>query len=80
MERFQGRFNEYVNAIDELVANDGQSMLPLFRASVIQGVTKAGNQIQATAMMRDGDEAKQESPLFESGLISSADGMFWSRG
>jgi halogenation protein CepH len=79
MQRFQGRFKEYVNAIDELVANDEQSMLPLFRVSVIQDATEAGNQIQATAMMPGADDLQRESPLFENGLISSVDGMFWSR-
>jgi halogenation protein CepH len=79
MQRFQGRFSEYVNAIDQLVANKGQSMLPLFRASVIQGVTEAGNQVQAMANMPDADEVQREAPLFENGLVASPDGMFWAR-
>lgn len=76
VQRFQGRFKEYVNAVDELVANNEQSMLPLFQSSVVQEATVESAQIQAVAML--GADAQRESPLFENGLVPSPDAMFWS--
>lgn len=74
--RFQGRFREYVTAVDEVVANNEQSMLPVFNSSVVKDATLESAQIQCLAAL--GTSMERETPLFEDGLIASADGMFWS--
>jgi FAD-dependent halogenase len=76
VRRFQRRFKEYVNAVDELVASNEQSMLPIFQASVVREATVESAQIQAMAML--GADTQRESRLFENGLVASADGFFWS--
>jgi FAD-dependent halogenase len=76
VDRFQGRFKEYTSAVDELVANNERSMLPLFNSSVVKDATLESAQIQCLAAL--GADAQQEAPLFAGGLIPSADGMFWS--
>ncbi len=76
VDRFQGRFKEYTSAVDELVANNEQSMLPLFNSSVGRDATLESAQIQCLAALGVG--LQRETPLFEDGLIPSADGMFWS--
>ena len=76
VDHFQNRFKEYSSAVDELVANNEQSMLPLFNSSVVTDATLESAQIQCLAALGAGME--RESPLFEDGLIASADGMFWS--
>jgi halogenation protein CepH len=76
VDRFQGRFKEYASAIDELVANNEQSMIPLFNSAVVRDATLESAQIQALAAL--GAEAQREAPLFEGGLVPSADGMFWA--
>jgi FAD-dependent halogenase len=76
VQRVKSRSEEYVGAVDELVANREQSMLPLYESSVVRQASLEGTQIQVLAML--GAAAKKELPLFDNGLIPSADGMFWS--
>jgi halogenation protein CepH len=76
VDRFQGRFKEYTSAVDELVANNERSMLPLFNSSVVKDATLESAQIQCLAALGAG--VQRDTPLFEDGLIPSADGMFWS--
>jgi FAD-dependent halogenase len=75
VQRFKGRSDEYANAVGELVVNEGQSMLPVFTSSVVQQATVEGARIQSLAVL--GARVARELPLFDGGLISSADGMFW---
>lgn len=67
---------ELTNAVDEFVADDERSMLPWFKSSLIREASKEMTQIQALARL-DGRK-RTEVPLFENGLVPSADGMFWS--
>ena len=76
LERFKSRSDEYASAVDELVANDEQSMLPIFSSGVVEDATGESAKIQTLAA--HGAGRRRESPLFEDGLIPSADGMFWS--
>jgi FAD-dependent halogenase len=76
VSRFQGRFKEYAGAVDELVANEERSMLPLFNSSIVRDATLESAQIQYLAAT--GADKQQEAPLFEDGLVPSADGMFWA--
>jgi hypothetical protein len=63
-------------AVDALVANKEQSVLPLLKSSIVRRAMQEGTQVQARALLREGTEA--EAPLFENGLIPSPDGLFWS--
>jgi FAD-dependent halogenase len=58
------------------VADKEQSMLPLFSAAVVEDATIESARIQSLAAL--GASAMRESPLFEDGLVPSADGMFWA--
>jgi FAD-dependent halogenase len=78
IDRFKGRSKEYASAVDELVANNEQSMLPVFSSTVVKDAGGEGAKIQSLAA--PGAARRRESPLFEDGLIPSADGMFWARG
>jgi len=74
-QRFKDRSTEFANAVDALAADKQQSMLPLFKSSVVRQVMVEGAQVQARALL--GGDSETEAPLFDSGLVSSADGMFW---
>lgn len=75
-QRFKDRSKEFADAIDEVVAGQEQSMLPLFKSSVVRQAMQESSQVQARAVL--GEDAEAETPLFDSGLVPSADGMFWS--
>lgn len=74
--RLKERSSEFADAVDQLVANKGQSMLPLYKSSVVRQALREGAQVQARAAL--GEDAEVEAPLFEGGLIPSGDGLFWS--
>jgi FAD-dependent halogenase len=75
-ERYKARSSEFAQGVDSLVANREQSMLPLFKSTVVRQVMQEGAQVQARALLGEGAEA--ETPLFENGLIPSPDGLLWS--
>jgi FAD-dependent halogenase len=75
-KRFRDRSKEFADAVDELIADKEHSMRPLFKSSVIRQAMQESAQIQGQALL--GENAEAESPLFDDGLISSADGMFWA--
>jgi halogenation protein CepH len=74
--RFRGRSIEFADAVDQLVAGQERSMLPLFKSSIVREAMLEGAQVQSLAIL--GEDAESESPLFGNGLIPSPDGMFWS--
>lgn len=76
VDHFKRRSEEYTSAVDELVANNQQSMLPVFSSAIVEDATLEGSRVQSLATV--GTSKRRESPLFEDGLIPSADGMFWS--
>jgi halogenation protein CepH len=75
-ESYKSRSNEFAMAVDELVANKEQSMMPLIKSTVIKEAMREGAKEQARALL--GDLAENESPLFEGGLVASSDGLSWS--
>jgi FAD-dependent halogenase len=75
-QRFQERSAELIAAVDKLVADKEQSMLPLVKSSIVRAAMQESAQVQAQAQL--GEDAEAEAPLFENGLVPSADGMFWS--
>jgi FAD-dependent halogenase len=69
---------EFAGAIDQLGDGEaGDSMVPLFKSSVVGRAMQEGAQIQVRARL--GADAGLEDPLFPGGLVPSADGMFWAR-
>ena len=74
-QRFKDRSREFAGAVDELVANDERSMLPLFKSSIVRQAMREGAQVQTRALL--GEDTGAEAPLFDNGLVPSADGMFW---
>jgi FAD-dependent halogenase len=74
--RFKKGSSEFATAVDQLIANKGQNMLPLYKSSVVRQALREGSQVQARAQL--GEDAEVEAPLFDGGLIPSGDGMFWS--
>ncbi len=53
----------------------GSSMAPVYEASVVQRALAESSQIQLRAAISN--YAGPTTPLFEDGLVASADGMFW---
>jgi FAD-dependent halogenase len=74
-QRYKDRSMEFGGAVDQLVADKERSMLPLFKSSIVRQAMQEGAQIQARAQL--GEKAR-ETPLFDDGLVSSADGFFWA--
>ena len=73
--RFKKRSAEFADAIDELVGEREQSMAPLFKSSVVRQAMREGAQVQTRAQL--GEDAGADAPIFDGGLVASADGMFW---
>jgi FAD-dependent halogenase len=83
VDHFKSRSDAYASAVDELVAENEQTMLPIFSSAVVEDATGEGAKIMSLAAhgagKRQGPGRRRESPLFYGGLIPSVDGMFWSR-
>lgn len=75
-ERYTDRSREFARAVDDLVANKEQSMLPVVKSSVVKRAMQEGAKEQARAVL--GEDAEVAAPLFEGGLVPSADGLSWS--
>jgi halogenation protein CepH len=73
--RLKGRSSEFASAISELARGEDESMVPLFRSSVVREAMQEGAQVQTRALL--GDAASAERPLFPGGLVPSPDGLFW---
>jgi FAD-dependent halogenase len=73
--RIKSRSAEFATAVDTLVADPDESMVPLFKSSVVRQAMQEGAQVQSRALL--GDDAEPDQPLFPGGLVASADGMFW---
>jgi FAD-dependent halogenase len=74
--RFKKQSREFATAVDNLVANKEQSMLPLFKSRIVRQAMQEGTQEQARALLSG--QMPPEAPLFEGGLVPSADGHFWT--
>lgn len=74
-QRFEGRAREFADAVANLGAEKEQSMLPLFKSSVVRRAMQEGTQVQSLAIL--GEDMEIETPLFDKGLVPSGDGMFW---
>jgi halogenation protein CepH len=75
-EGYKERSGEFSRAVDQLIANKEQSMMPVFKSSIIKHAMQEGAKVQAHALL--GENSEPEIPLFAGGLIPSADGISWS--
>ncbi|MGW6904472.1 tryptophan 7-halogenase [Streptomyces sp. NPDC054940] len=66
---------EFADAVGTLAGDADDSMVPLMKSSVVREVMQEGGQVQMRALL--GADAEPEAPLFDGGLVPSADGMFW---
>jgi FAD-dependent halogenase len=73
--RFREESAEFAGAVDQVITNNEQTMLPLFRSSVVRQAMREGGQVQSLAIL--GEDSGVEAPLFEGGLVPSSDGLFW---
>jgi halogenation protein CepH len=67
---------ELASVVDEFVADNEKSMLPWFKSSLIRQASLEMTGLQTLAML--GDKRRAEAPLFDDGLVPSADGMLWT--
>ncbi|MGH3166426.1 MAG: tryptophan 7-halogenase [Trebonia sp.] len=73
---YKSRSEEFASAVDELVANKEQSMVPLMRSSIVKHAMQEGAKEQARVLL--GEDMEAEIPVFEGGLVPSSDGLSWS--
>jgi halogenation protein CepH len=74
-ERFRQSSRQFAGAVDAIISNQGESMLPLFKSSVVRQAMQEGGQVQSLAIL--GEDSESEAPLFEGGLIPARSGVLW---
>jgi FAD-dependent halogenase len=74
--RYKNRSTEFAAAVDQLIANKEQSMVPLMKASIVKRAMQEGAKEQARALL--GQDLGAETPLFDGGLVTSPDALSWS--
>ena len=75
-QRYKDRSSEFAKAVDELVSNKEQSMVPLMRSSIVKQAMREGAKEQARVL--PGMDLELEAPVFEGGLVATPDGLSWS--
>lgn len=75
-EHYKSRSGEFAQAVDKIVANKEQSMVPLINSQIVQRAMQEGAKEQAHVLL--GQDSMSDMPLFERGLIPSKDGLSWS--
>ncbi len=75
-QRYKSRSSEFAAAVDQLIANKEQSMVPIIKSSIVKHAMQEGAREQARVLL--GQDAGLETPLFEGGLVASPDGLSWS--
>jgi FAD-dependent halogenase len=75
-QRYKSRSSEFASAVDQVVANKEQSMVPLMKSSIIKHAMQEGAKEQARVLL--GQDSEPDIPLFKGGLVASADGLAWS--
>jgi FAD-dependent halogenase len=75
-DHYKKRSSEFAGAVDQLIANNEQSMVPIIRSSIVKSAMQEGAREQARVLL--GEDVGPETPLFDGGLIASPDGLSWS--
>jgi FAD-dependent halogenase len=76
-QRYMSRSREFAAAVDQIIANKEQSMVPLMKSSIVKHAMQEGAKEQARVLL--GQDAGTETPLFDGGLVASPDGLGWSQ-
>ncbi|MEZ0113836.1 halogenation protein CepH [Catenulispora sp. EB89] len=78
-ERLRARSAEFAGAVEELAGERDESMMPLFKSSVVRQAMQEGTQVQNQVILGElGEDVHElDTPLFPGGLVPSADGMSW---
>jgi halogenation protein CepH len=76
VDHYKRRSSEFASAVDELVANKEQSMVPIIKSSIVKNAMQEGAKEQTRVLL--GQDAGLEVPLFDGGLVASPDGLSWS--
>lgn len=66
---------ELANAVQQMVASGDDSLIPLLEAPVFKDAMQESEKVLVRAQL--GARFSSEKPLFDSGLISSPDGLSW---
>jgi FAD-dependent halogenase len=74
--RFKAGSSEFAAAVDQLVANKEQSMVPLIKSSIVKHAMQEAAKEQARVLL--GQDILPETPIFDGGLITSPDGLAWT--
>ncbi|HEX3957859.1 MAG TPA: tryptophan 7-halogenase [Trebonia sp.] len=75
-DHYMRRSAEFASAVDELVANKEQSMVPIIKSSIVKSAMQEGAKEQTRVLL--GEDIGPEAPLFDGGLVASPDGLGWS--
>jgi FAD-dependent halogenase len=78
--RLRARSAEFAGAVGQLAGDRNQSMVPLFKSSVVRQAMQEGAQVQNQVILGQElgeDMLEPDTPLFPGGLVPSADGMSW---
>ncbi len=75
-DHYQERSSEFSKAVDQLAADNEQSMLPVMKTAIVKHAMQEGAKVQARALL--GEDAGLDTPLFDGGLVPSANGMSWT--
>jgi halogenation protein CepH len=76
-QRYKNRSGEFAKAVDDVIANKEQSMVPLMKSSVVKQAMQEGAKEQVRVLL--GEDSVPDTPVFQGGLIASPDGLSWSR-
>lgn len=76
LDYYKRRSDEFAGAVGELVANNERNMVPILKSPVVKASMQEG--VKEQTRIRLGGLAEQETPIFEGGLVPSADGLSWS--
>jgi FAD-dependent halogenase len=74
--RYKDTSSEFAAAVDQLVADKQQSMVPLMKSSIVKRAMQEGAKEQVRVLLNTG--AGPEAPVFAGGLVASPDGLSWS--
>jgi halogenation protein CepH len=77
VDHYKKRSSEFASAVDRLVADEEQSMVPIIKSSIVKSAMQEGAKEQTRVMLGQ-DVDLVETPLFDGGLIASPDGLSWS--
>jgi FAD-dependent halogenase len=76
VHRYKKGSSEFAAAVDQLVANNEQSMVPLMKTSIVKNAMQESAKEQARVLL--GQDSEPETSIFVGGLIASPDGLAWA--